>query len=398
MGTFSEAVILYAGMRPDWDVDRKRLAGMERFARPRGIRVETISSAECTRETVREALVRLRPIGVVAECHDSRCLPRKSWFGRVPTVFLNPPARHEWRDVARVVCDEAAVARMAFDELSAGNPPCYEVITFIDREPWAIARIRAFRECCAAAGAECRVTVLPNPSFRKSDAREAECAERMAEWAAALPQRCAVFAVNGHVEHRAARAFAAVRRSLPRSATLCGADGTESLPEDRELAERTSAVKIDFELSGYLAARMLGQIPGGSRFRETGIVATYGPLLVSRRASTRGHGRSADFVLVALDTIRCKACNGLSAEELADRSGVSRSLFFLRFKEAMGHTVHDEIALVRLETAYSLLSGTDYPIGAVADMCGFGSHVEARIVFRARTGMSMSRWRALHRR
>ena len=64
----------------------------------------------------------------------------------------------------------------------------------------------------------------------------------------------------------------------------------------------------------------------------------------------------------------------------------------------MGHTVHDEINLIRLETAFSLLSGTDYSVGAVADMCGFGSHVEARIVFRARTGMSMSRWRTLHRR
>lgn len=390
--------ILYAGMRPDWDVDHKRLAGMERFAKPRGIRVETISPASCNRETVREAIARLRPLGCVAECHGTRCLPRRFWFGRVPTVFLNQAPGREWRNVARVVCDEAAVARMAFDELSAGNPPCYEVAIFTstDRQPWAIERIRAFRECCAAAGAECRVTVLPNPAGAKTDAGKAECARRMEEWAAALPQRCAVFAVNGHVERRAARAFAAVRRSLPRTATLCGADGTESRPEDRHLAERTSAVKIDFELSGYLAARMLADASGGDVAGPR--VATYGPLLVIRRDSTRGRGRREDFVLKALDDIRREACGGISAEALAARSGVSRSLFFLRFKEAMGHTVHDEINLVRLETAFSLLSGTDYSIGAVADMCGFGSHVEARIVFRARTGMSMSRWRVLHRR
>ena len=400
--------ILYAGMRPDWDVDRKRLAGMERFAKPRGIRVETIPPASCNRETVREAIARLRPLGCVAECHDVRCRPRQSWFGRVPTVFLNAPARREWRDVARVVCDEAAVAQMAFDELSSGYPPCYEVAIFTstDRQPWAIERIRAFRECCAAIGAECRVSVLPNPSGAKTDAEKAECAERMAEWAAALPQRCAVFAVNGHSERHTARAFAAVGRTLPRTATLCGADASESLPEDRHLAERTSSVKIDFELSGYLAAKLIGEawtfhgdVPTG-RDAPTARPqsATYGPLLVIRRDSTRGRGRRENFVLEALDTIRREACDGLSAEELAARSGVSRSLFFLRFKEAMGHTVHDEIALVRLETAYSLLSGTDYPIGAVADMCGFGSHVEARIVFRARTGMSMTRWRALHRR
>ena len=390
-------VILYVGFRPDWDVTRKRLAGIVRFAAPRGFRVETLTATECTMESTRAAIARLRPLGVVAECHGDRFQPRASWLGRIPAVFFNPPPGREWAAVRRVVCDEAAVARMAFDELSAGNPPCYAVITFIDREPWAIERIRVFRACCRDAGARCQLFVLPNPADAKEDnAWQAFCAARMAEWAASLPPHCAVFAVNGHVEHRAARAFAAVRRSLPRTATLCGADGTESHPEDRELAERTSAVKIDFELSGYLAARMLAEASGGKAAGPR--AATYGPLLVIRRDSTRGRGRREDFVQKALADIRREACGGISAEALAARSGVSRSLFFLRFKEAMGHTVHDEINLVRLETAFSPLSGTDYSVGAVADMCGFGSHVEARIVFRARTGMSMTRWRALHGR
>lgn len=389
--------ILYVGMRPDWDVNRKRLAGIVRFATPRGFRVETLTAPKCTMESTRAAIAKLHPLGVVAECHGDRFQPRDSWLGRVPAVFFNPPPGPGWASVRRVVCDDAAVARMAFRELAADKPPCYAVITFIDHEPWAIERIRVFRAYCRDAGARCRLFVLPNPAIAKGDdAWQAFCAARMADWAASLPLRCAVFAVNGHVEHRAARAFAAVRRSLPRTATLCGADGTESHPEDRELAERTSAVKIDFELSGYLAARMLAEASGGKA--DVPRVATYGPLLVIRRDSTRGRGRREDFVLKALDDIRREACGGISAEALAARSGVSRSLFFLRFKEAMGHTVHDEINLVRLETAFSLLSGTTYSVGAVSDMCGFGSHVEARIVFRARTGMSMSRWRALHRR
>jgi len=282
------SVILYVGMRPEWDVNRKRLAGIVRFATPRGFRVETLMATECTMESTHAAITRLRPLGVVAECHGDRFLPRDSWLGRVPAVFFNPPPGREWAGVRRVVCDEAAVARMAFDELSAGNPPGYAVITFIDREPWAIERIRVFRACCRDAGASCRLFVLPNPAMSKDDDWQAFCAARMAEWAASLPPHCAVFAVNGHVEHKAARAFAAVRRSLPRTATLCGADGTESHPEDRELAERTSAVKIDFELSGYLAARMLAETSGAAAGPRS---ATYGPLLVIRRDSTRGRGR-----------------------------------------------------------------------------------------------------------
>ena len=72
-------------------------------------------------------------------------------------------------------------------------------------------------------------------------------------------------------------------------------------------------------------------------------------------------------------------------------------LFTLRFREAMGHGVHDEIMQVRLERVFSLLAETNMAIGAISDMCGFGSHVELRKVFRARTKTSMTEWRALRR-
>ena len=37
------------------------------------------------------------------------------------------------------------------------------------------------------------------------------------------------------------------------------------------------------------------------------------------------------------------------------------------------------------------------PLGIVSDMCGFGSEVELRQIFRKRTKMSMTAWRALRR-
>lgn len=173
--------ILYVGMRPDWDVNRKRLAGIVRFATPRGFRVETMTPHECTMERTRATITKLRPLGVVAECHGDRFQPRDSWLGRVPAVFFNPPPGPGWASVRRVVCDDAAVARMAFRELAADKPPCYAVITFIDHEPWAIERIRVFRACCRDAGARCRLFVLPNPAIAKGDdAWQAFCAARCA--------------------------------------------------------------------------------------------------------------------------------------------------------------------------------------------------------------------------
>jgi transcriptional regulator GlxA family with amidase domain len=79
--------------------------------------------------------------------------------------------------------------------------------------------------------------------------------------------------------------------------------------------------------------------------------------------------------------------------ELAKRFRCSRRLFNMRFREATGHSVLDEIQHVRLEKVFALLSGTDTAIGAIADFCGFGSDVELRHVFRSRTGKSLRQWR-----
>ena len=112
-----------------------------------------------------------------------------------------------------------------------------------------------------------------------------------------------------------------------------------------------------------------------------------------RRSSTGGAGRREKFVMEAVEMIRREACDGLTPMALAKRFRCSRTLFNLRFREATGHSVLNEIHHVRLEKTFALLSGTETPIGAIADFCGFGSGVELRRVFRAHTGMSLRQWR-----
>ena len=88
---------------------------------------------------------------------------------------------------------------------------------------------------------------------------------------------------------------------------------------------------------------------------------------------------------------------GGTAADVIRRSGVTKCLFTLRFREAMGHSVRAEIEQVRLARVLTLLAETDTPLGVVADMCGFGSEVELRQIFRKRVRTSMKEWRALNR-
>jgi LacI family transcriptional regulator len=98
-------------------------------------------------------------------------------------------------------------------------------------------------------------------------------------------------------------------------------------------------------------------------------------------------------VLEAVEIIRREACNGLTPAKLAARLPGSRSLLDLRFREAMGHSVMDEILHVRLERVFDLLRRLEMPISAIADFSGFGSLRALDKLFRSRFGCSLREWR-----
>ena len=131
--------------------------------------------------------------------------------------------------------------------------------------------------------------------------------------------------------------------------------------------------------------------------RTDGDMVVVGPLLVVRRKSTSGHGRHEPWIMKAVNVIRNEACLGLTVRDLAARFPGSRRLFEMRFREATGHSVLDEILHVRLEKAFTLLAQTDTAIGAVPALCGFRCNRTLDALFRSRCGMSMREWRRRNR-
>ena len=402
--------ILYVDCRLSSGIDRRRLDGVRRYAGARKWRVETLEHRDCSPAALREALARLRPIGCVAECWPPKTALRPVAFGRVPVIYFEPLDGPGWRHAHGITCDNAAVGRMAFEELSSTSPPAYAVVSCGRDRRWARERTDAFLKCCRKVGADCDVA---NFSFEREEEFD-ECVRRMVPWVAALPHRCAVFAVNDLFALAAARAMAAAGRSFPRSLTLVGADGDDPPPWDRELAENISSVRLDFELGGFRAAKALGAFaandaapaslraePASSLLAtrasslrvEPALSLVFPPLLVERRKSTRGYGRREPRVLEAMDMIRREACDGLTAKQLAERFKGSRQLFDLRFREAMGHSPLDEIIHVRLERVLELLARPDFPISAIAAFCGFRSERMLQKHFRTRFHTSMREWR-----
>ena len=377
--------ILYVDCNFVSGIDRKRLDGLRRYAAARKWRVETLEHKDCSPAALREALAKYRPIGCAAECCYPDTLLRPALFGGVPVVYFDPPDRPAWRGVRAVSCDEAAVAKMAFRELSSTSPPAYAVVSHWKTDRWVRERIDAFRDCCRAAGTDCTVSYFPF----KCDAEFEDCVGRMVQWVSALPRRCAVFAVNDQCAIAVAKAMAEAGRSFPRTMTLVGADGVWQPPWFEELAETISSVRLDFELAGFRAAQLLG----GKVSSPHGGAESFPPLMVDRRKSTRGYGRREPRLLEAMEMIRREACEGLTVAKLAQRFPGTRRLFEIRFREAAGHTALDEIINVRLDKAMELLAHTDMPVTAISHFCGFNTRLDFWKVFRRRTGMSPLQFR-----
>lgn len=365
------------------------LAGVRRYAQARGWDVETIDWNEAKTGFPKSLAEPPRPLGFIVEGSDlPPDLPFKL-YGGAPVVFLNCTNAPRGPRFARIVIDNAAVARTAFRELSASLPPACAVVGYcLGWRRWSSDRAAAFRAEAAKAG-------LPCHSFDFLDPRRADASgepARLAIWLASLPRHCAVFAVNDETAAVVAEAAHTAHMNVPRDLTLLGADNDTSICE--ALHPTLSSIQMDFESAGFQSARMLDEIRSSQKSHSVAI----GPLLAVRRESTRGAGRREPRIMEAVEVIRRKACDGLTVEALSACFPGSRSLFEKRFREAMGHSALDEIIHVRLENVQTLLLHTDVPLAAIADACGFNSDRALRKIFHSREGMSMTEWRRLHRR
>ena len=65
----------------------------------------------------------------------------------------------------------------------------------------------------------------------------------------------------------------------------------------------------------------------------------------------------------------------------------------IRFRKAVGRSIGEEIAAVRLEEAKRLAATPGRPLKVIADLCGFGSPGSLRNFFRRETGASLTTWR-----
>ncbi|NCY03324.1 MAG: helix-turn-helix domain-containing protein, partial [Planctomycetia bacterium] len=164
---------------------------------------------------------------------------------------------------------------------------------------------------------------------------------------------------------------------VPHDVAVIGVDDDDLLCEfsDPPLSSvRQAARRIGFEAARVLEGLMR---PAGPRHKRKKpakaerIVVP--PLGVVARRSTQTIAVADPAIAAVVRLVRDRACGRLAIRDVVHESGLSRWILEDRFRQAVGHTVHEDILRVRLAEAQRLVITTDMPLKAIAPRAGFRS-------------------------
>jgi AraC family transcriptional regulator len=105
-------------------------------------------------------------------------------------------------------------------------------------------------------------------------------------------------------------------------------------------------------------------------------------------------GLSGRTLARVIDRIEARLEEGVSLQELAEETGLSRAYFSKAFRQSTGDSPHQYLIKRRLDRARERLESSADPICDIALDCGFSSQAHFTEAFRRRTGHTPHAYRA----
>lgn len=377
--------ILYLRSYDNYNASQK-LNGVYRVAKALSwdIRILDIRS-DTTEATILDMIKFWNPLGIIAESAAGNCSYSPKVFGRLPVVYIDRDPG-EGRHVAFTVNnDSAAVARIAAQELLSLNLASYAYVPWRHKLFWCREREAAFTHFINANGHK-----VHRFNGICSDETMLYSEKDLGDWLRPLPRPVGIFATNDFVAQQVIAAAIRAGLSVPDDVAVVGVDN--ELPICENTHPTITSILPDFEYAGEAAAKLLDRIINTPNSRPAH--ETFGPIRLVRRESARRLAKHDPFVSQAVELIRLKACEGLTAAEVCSRFPMSRRMAEIRFRRVIGHSILDEIQRIRIEKAKELLSRPEMTdLGAITNFCGYATVAALYKVFTAAVGCSPSTWR-----
>lgn len=253
-------------------------------------------------------------------------------------------------------------------------------------------RREGFVEALELAGKHCTTFEVEHPDA-VTPVWESKQTGLLAGWLRSLPEGTAIMACDDFCAHRVICAARTAGLIVPEKIAVLGANNDVM---QCELGEPSiSSVAINgYETgrrAGEIMDRMLtgdGQFPVDLRIEPQGVVTRKSTDILALRDKN---------VAIALNYIREYACQGITVDQVLERSFMSRSQLEHKFRRFVGRSPQREIRCAQVAKISELLSATDMPLKEIAVEAGF-VHVEYMcVVFKRVTGETPGKFRARFR-
>ena len=250
---------------------------------------------------------------------------------------------------------------------------------------WSEERELAFRKQLRDRKFECHVYRARPPA----DGGWAPAQHALRVWLESLPKPLALMAAN---DNRGRQVLEACRSSglrVPEEVAVIGVDNDELLCQLS--TPLMSSIEQGARRIGYEAAGLLDRIMSRQRSRYRRFVID--PLGVVTRRSTDIFAVQDPLIERAMAFVRDRVSHGIKAQDVVKAVAVSRSGLELRFKAALGRTLHGAIRHVQLDRARGLITDTNLPLKEVAANSGFKSVQHMTTLFRKAFGHAPGQYR-----
>ncbi|MBI9019620.1 MAG: DNA-binding transcriptional regulator [Phycisphaerae bacterium] len=206
----------------------------------------------------------------------------------------------------------------------------------------------------------------------------------LADWLMSLPKPIGIMAP---VDDRSINVIEACKIAdidVPNDVAIIGVDNDELVCQ---LAKpQLSSIALAAERAGFEAAELLGRLMQGEKMQGQQILTV--PTHVETRQSTDILAIEDREIAQALQFIRQHPNEPLQVSDVVDAVAISRRSLQLRFKQALGRSILDEIRKVRIEQVSRMLTETNLPVSNIAMSLGFPGIDHIARFFRKEKKMS----------
>jgi LacI family transcriptional regulator len=334
--------------------------------------------------------------GIIACLNDERIAKAVAETG-LPAVAVGSLGNLEPSSaIPHVGSDNSLVATMAFDHLRERGLTRfgYYGVPSSSQTRWSHIRGDAFEASVADAGCECsRLTALDR------DGRTEDSQIALSRWLTELPKPVGIMACSDYHARQVLESCRCLGLRVPHDVAVIGVDDDElecelAMPPLTSISQ--AARRIGHEAARLLDMLMRPQhVTVGDQVPSVPPDTAIPPAAIVPRASTETFAVADQVIARVIEAVRERACKGLTIADLVKVAEMPRWKLEKRFKEIVGHSIHEDMVRVRLAETKRLIRTTDLPLKVVAIRSGFHSIAYMTTIFRRRFGTTPALFRRL---